>query len=203
VPGTWPAGLETSSWHTPSSRTCLTARTLPMLAADAYRPDLWHDFFVMVGGAAAVLTGLVFVALSLDLATIIRDATHRARAIGTLTSLAAIFVMSALALMGDQGHIEVGVEWLFVATLGGVVSTNGYVQVRRAGSVTVRDSLRAASGTVLYVALLAGAVVLIAGSETGLKITAVALVALGTFSVFGAWLLLAGVHPDQPGESGH
>jgi hypothetical protein len=174
-----------------------------MLAADPYRPDLWHDFFVMVGGAAAVLTGLVFVALSLDLATIIRDATHRARAIGTLTSLAAIFVMSALALMGDQGHIEVGVEWLVVATLGGVVSTNGYMQVRRAGSVTVRDSLRAASGTVLYVALLTGAIVLIAGSETGLKITAVALVALGAFSVFGAWLLLTEVHPDEPSESGH
>ncbi|MCU1427433.1 MAG: hypothetical protein JWL83_1433 [Actinomycetia bacterium] len=172
-----------------------------MLASDVYRPDQWHDFFIMVGGAAAALTGLVFVALSLDLATIIRDATHRARAVGTLTSLAAIFVMSALALMGDQGHIEVGVEWLVVATLAGVVCTDGYVQARRAGNMTVRDSLRAAAGTALYVALLAGAVVLIAGSEIGLTITAVALVALGAFSVFGAWLLLAGVHPDQARDS--
>ena len=172
-----------------------------MLASDVYRPDQWHDFFIMVGWAAAVLTGLVFVALSLDLATIIRDATHRARAVGTLTSLAAIFVMSALALMGDQGHIEVGVEWLVVATLGGAVCITGYVQARRARNMTVRDSLRAAAGTALYVALLAGAVVLIAGSETGLTITAVALVALGAFSVFGAWLLLAGVHPDQPSDS--
>ena len=31
-----------------------------MLALDAYRPDQWHDFFVMVGGGAAVLLGLVF-----------------------------------------------------------------------------------------------------------------------------------------------
>ncbi len=33
-----------------------------MLASDAYRPDEWHDFFITVGGPAAVLTGLVFVA---------------------------------------------------------------------------------------------------------------------------------------------
>jgi hypothetical protein len=38
-----------------------------MFAGDIYRPEEWHDFFVMLGGAAAVLTGLVFVALSLNL----------------------------------------------------------------------------------------------------------------------------------------
>jgi hypothetical protein len=47
-----------------------------MLGADAYRPDQWHDFFITVGPAAAVLTGLVFVALSLNLAVVIPDATH-------------------------------------------------------------------------------------------------------------------------------
>jgi hypothetical protein len=30
-----------------------------MPAPDVYRPDEWHDFFLTVGGAAAVLTGLV------------------------------------------------------------------------------------------------------------------------------------------------
>src|SRR5262245_21906398 len=51
-----------------------------MLALDAYRPEQWHDFFVMVGGSAAVLTGLVFVALSLNVNVVIKDATHRYRA---------------------------------------------------------------------------------------------------------------------------
>lgn len=59
------------------------------------RPDQWHDFFVMVGGAAAALTGLVFVALSLNLEIVVRDATHRHRAIGTLTNFAGIFVLCA------------------------------------------------------------------------------------------------------------
>lgn len=43
-----------------------------------------HDFFIMVGGGAAALTGLVFVALSLNLEIIVKDLTHRNRAIGTL-----------------------------------------------------------------------------------------------------------------------
>jgi hypothetical protein len=38
-----------------------------MLSAEVYQPEQWHDFFVMVGGAAAALAGLVFVALSLNL----------------------------------------------------------------------------------------------------------------------------------------
>lgn len=71
-------------------------------ALDVYRPDEWHDFFVMVGGSAAVLTGLVFVAMSLNVNVIAEDATHRYRAIGTLTGITATFVICALALMGGQ-----------------------------------------------------------------------------------------------------
>ena len=53
------------------------------MASDIFRPEQWNEFFVMVGGAAA-LTGLVFVAMSLNLYVIFHDATHRARAVGTL-----------------------------------------------------------------------------------------------------------------------
>jgi hypothetical protein len=58
-----------------------------------YSPELWHDFFVMVGGAAAALSGLVFVALSINLTTIASDATHRYRAIGTLNGYVSAFAL--------------------------------------------------------------------------------------------------------------
>ena len=74
-----------------------------------------HDFLIMVGGAAAALTGLVFVAMSLNLEVIARDATHRHRAIGTLTGFTAAFMICALALMGDQNEQEAGVEWLVIS----------------------------------------------------------------------------------------
>jgi hypothetical protein len=35
-----------------------------MQALDVFRPDQWHDFFITVGGGAAALTGLVFVAIA-------------------------------------------------------------------------------------------------------------------------------------------
>jgi hypothetical protein len=102
-----------------------------MLTADIFRPDQWHDFFVMVGGAAAALTGLVFVALSLNLEIVVRDATHLHRAIGTLTNFAGIFVLCALALMGGQNHVAIGTEWLLVSTGAGALYVNNYAGAAR------------------------------------------------------------------------
>ena len=81
-----------------------------MFAADIYRPAEWHDFFVMVGGAAAVLTGLVFVALSLNLHLLLTDPMHRARSIGTLTNFGGVFLIAAIALMGEQTHVSIAIE---------------------------------------------------------------------------------------------
>lgn len=60
---------------------------------DIYRPEQWSEFFLLVGTGAVTLTGLVFVSLSLNLKVIAVDATHRHRAIGTLTGLAAAFTL--------------------------------------------------------------------------------------------------------------
>ena len=70
------------------------------LTSEVFRPDEWRDFFLEVGGAGAVLTGLVFVAMSINLDAVTHDATHRNRAIGTLTGMIGTFVICSLALMG-------------------------------------------------------------------------------------------------------
>ena len=169
-----------------------------MLGADVYRPDEWHDFFITVGGAAAVLTGLVFVALSLNLDVVIRDATHRYRAIGTLSNFAGIFVLCALALMGGQNHVAIGTEWLVVSIAAGTVYVYGYLRARReGGSPSTLSLLRTMSGTMFYVALVVGAVVLLFDSTVGLYIAAVAMVILGVYSVSGAWLLVVAAYEDK------
>ncbi len=43
--------------------------------------ESWREFYVMAGGAAAILTGLVFVALSLYAKAIMSHALYRDRAI--------------------------------------------------------------------------------------------------------------------------
>jgi hypothetical protein len=111
----------------------------------------------MVGGAAAALAGLVFVSLSLNLDVVMRDATHRFRAVGTLTNFVGVFVVYALALMGGQNHAAVGAEWLFAATGAGAVYVYGYLRARTAGgSQTTLSLLRTVSGTVLYLAQIVG-----------------------------------------------
>lgn len=170
-----------------------------MLVAGTYRPDEWRDFFLMVGGAAAALTGLVFVALSLNLDVVMRDATHRHRAIGTLTNFAAIFVVCALALMGGQNEVVVGAEWLLVSASAGVVYLYGYFRARTEGAnATTPSRLRTVGGTALYVAEMAGAVVLLFGAMAGLYVASVTMVALAAWSVSGAWLLLVRVSTTSP-----
>jgi len=44
-----------------------------MIAADIFRPEQWANFFLLVGTGAVTLTGLVFVAMSLNLKAIAID----------------------------------------------------------------------------------------------------------------------------------
>jgi ketosteroid isomerase-like protein len=99
--------------------------------ADVYKPELWTGFFTMVGGGVAALTGLVFVALSLNLADMTKEATHKWRSINTLAGLTAIFVGCGLVLMGGQHHTAVGVELLMTALVGAVVFLYGFRQAFR------------------------------------------------------------------------
>jgi len=69
----------------------------------------------MVGGGAAALAGLVFIAMSINLSIINRDATHKNRAIATMTGFTAVFMICALALIGNQNYQWIGGEWLVVS----------------------------------------------------------------------------------------
>jgi hypothetical protein len=157
--------------------------------------EQWHDFFIMVGGGAAALTGLVFVAMSLNLQVILSDTTHRSRAIGTLTSFIAAFMVCALALMGGQNHVAVGVEWLLVSAIAGYIYVYGYVRARRLGQSGLGLRIyRLSGGTACYAAQILGSLLLIMGYTAGLYIAAIAMIVFFAFMISGAWLLLVGVH---------
>jgi hypothetical protein len=163
-----------------------------------YNPDLWHDFFVMLGGGAAALTGLVFVAMTLNVETIVQDPAHRYRAIGTLAGFVAVFVICALALMGGQNHQAVGAEWLVASTLAAGIYWNGYIQAVRMGGSRAGIRLgRMAVGTTCYLVEVVGTILLICGIPAGLYIASVALVCYAAFMITGAWLLIVGVYQER------
>src|SRR5580698_3080428 len=104
---------------------------MAMIVADIFRPGQWTDFFLLVGTGAVTLTGLVFVAMSLNLKVIAVDATHRYRAINTLTGLALVFMRCALVLMGAQDHRAIGAELFVVAGVSAAVFVKGYANALR------------------------------------------------------------------------
>jgi hypothetical protein len=164
-----------------------------------YRPVEWHDYFVMVGGAAAVLTGLVFVAMSLSVEATARDATHRYRAIGTLSGMTAVFVVCALALMGGQDHRAVGAEWFVVTAIAAAVYVTGYFRaVQLGGDERWLRAGRVVGAGACYLVELTGAVLLFAGVTAGIYLSAVTMVALLAFMISGAWLLVIGTTSGDP-----
>ena len=101
-------------------------------------PGSWHDYFITVGGGAAALTGLVFVAMTLHLEDITKDPVHRHRARTILTGLTAVFIRCALVLMGGQNNQAVAVELIGVLV---VVELILYSSIRSAAASADRGVL--------------------------------------------------------------
>ena len=83
-------------------------------AASAYDPEAWHDFFVMLGSAAAAITGLIFIGLSIHLRTISATSVLRERARFLIVGVMSIVVFAALGLV-PQGREALGLEILGLA----------------------------------------------------------------------------------------
>lgn len=159
----------------------------------------FHDYFLMVGGGAAALTGLVFVAMTLHLEDITNNPVHRHRARSILAGLTAVFIRCALALMGGQNAQAVAVELIAVLA---VVETILYRSVRLASRDADPWVLRRAAGSMACLVLeQAGAVILFFGGGWGLYVVGVGMMSSFVFMVSGAWLLLVGVGAQEAAEA--
>jgi hypothetical protein len=169
-----------------------------VIAANLYRPEQWNDFFLLVGTGAVTLTGLVFVAMSLNLKVIAADATHRNRAINTLTGLALVFMRCALVLMGAQNHRSIGAELFVVAGISAAVFIKGYYRALAMGH-GLRVS-RIVGGTLVHVAEMLGAALFFFGHLSGLYIAAIAIVTNTCYMITAAWLLVIGAFDQSAAE---
>jgi modulator of FtsH protease len=87
----------------------------------AYDPELWSDFFVATAGAAAALTGLLFVAVSINLDRILSFRGLPDRALATLVLLLEVTVVSVFGLAPGQSTTAIGIEVLAVGGLAAVL----------------------------------------------------------------------------------
>ncbi|MET2825594.1 hypothetical protein [Mesorhizobium shangrilense] len=160
--------------------------------------DQWSNFFVMVGSGAAALAGLIFVAISINPERIVRNTTHKNRAINMLSGFSAIFMACSLALLGDQYLPALGFEWLLLWLVATFIFVRGYVVAIRSGMSSIGlNPPRLAGGTMCYLAEVAGSLFLILGRGVGLYIAAIGTIVLFAFLISGAWLLIIGIYEDQ------
>jgi len=82
----------------------------------AYQPAAWHDLFTATAAAAAALAGLIFVAVSINLAQILRLANLPRRAVETLAIAVGLLLVPRLQLRRNRGGIAVN-AWILLVEI--------------------------------------------------------------------------------------
>jgi hypothetical protein len=153
----------------------------------------WHDFAVMTGGASGALTGLLFVAVSLNADRIARHRGLRASAAQTLVLFLVPLVMAMVLLAPGQADGVLGGE-LIAAGLGASLSLLAIGQRKRGLSdddkrlVSIFD--RRDTNVVVMLLFAASGAVLASGGDAGLYLLLPAALVAFVSGVLNAWNFL-------------
>jgi hypothetical protein len=161
---------------------------------DAFTPESWHDLFVASAGACAALTGLLFVAVSVNLGPILKYAGLPERALQTLLLLLGALVVSIAGLIPGQSTEALGVELLVLAAfiIGGILS------LLPATLGSAREHERAVAHVALLLPgtlpLAVGGASMLAGGGGGLYWIVAGIVGAVLGASINAWVLLVEIN---------
>ena len=157
----------------------------------AYSPDQWSDLFVATAGAAAALTGLLFVAVSINLERILAFRGLPNRALATLVLLLEVTIASIFGLAPGQSTTTLGVE-LFA--IGLISLTAVSLLIRKSFDPAHQSAGRMAGngtvGALATVPFVIAGLSLIAESGGGLYWVLAGIVGAILGGVTNAWVLL-------------
>ncbi len=156
----------------------------------SYDALAWHDFFMGTIGAAAALTGLLFVAISINLEQILKYPQLPGRAAGTLGILVSALVVSGFALAPGQSSRSLGIE---IAAAGAIVAVQALWVGHGKETPAEPASWQIEHLTTLLlpsIALIVGGVSLIAGEGGGLYWVLAAILLAFVSASINAWVLL-------------
>ncbi len=162
------------------------------MSADALRT--WSDFFVAVAGAAAALTGLLFVAVSISLGRIVASRHLPERALETLSFFGAVLFVALFGLVPGQPMRVLGGEILATGLCAWLAAVRPQLRAQRDPDLEASARrwlwLRALGAQVASVPFIVGGALLLAGDARG--IFGVVPGAMGSFiaGAFNAWVLL-------------
>lgn len=152
----------------------------------------WEPFLLAVVGAAAVLSGLMFVGVSINLERVLQGpGVITARAAETLGTLVLAIVTGSLALV-PQPIVGLGAEVVALTVLLLVATTRSQVLHHRNHRDAPRSWLLTRSISTLSCCIpsLVGGIVLLADDPHGVYGIAVAALLAISGCVYNAWVLL-------------
>ena len=154
--------------------------------AAAYSSEPWHD----LSGAAAVLTGLLFVSLSINLQHILGQVWLPRRAAMTLVLLFEALVIAILGLVPGQSPTTFAVELLSVGGAVWLFATGVFTVRRPAIDQLAPIVVIAVAAHLATLPVIAAGATLLARSGGGLYWLVPALILLLGVEVMNAWVLL-------------
>jgi hypothetical protein len=159
-------------------------------SATASTAGEWSDLFVASAGASAALTGLVFVAVSINLERILALATLPERALETVLLLLSVVVVSIFGLVPGQDDVALGVELLATSVVG--LASVVFLILRSLPPRDQRDFFVSRLALILPGLVLPGigGVSLIAGAGGGLYWVLAGILWAFLGAVLNAWVLL-------------
>jgi hypothetical protein len=167
--------------------------------AGAYDPAMWHEFFVAAAGAAAALSGLIFVAVSINL----RDILALEKRLGSsyltgraLESIVALLIVLAISLVGLDpliSRVTVAIFLIFCAA-GTAVSPVLAARAYRSSHVKpMYYNLRMLLAGLLVAGYTGCGITLIARAGGGFHWLPVAFILAVIIAASNAWVLLVEV----------
>jgi hypothetical protein len=159
--------------------------------------EKWGLFATVVGAAAASLTGLLFVAVSIRIGVIAKSQELRNRAAQTLALFVTVLFIAILLSIPDQSFRELGAELLALAILAGaaLVALDLRARVDRNAPGADDDEVAslleavAPNGITLALLVVAGAL-LVFRVRAGLDVLILPSIFALAGGVTSAWLLL-------------
>ena len=153
----------------------------------------WHDYFMMIGGAAATLIGAMFVVVSIGISFLTPERTA-----GTRTFLSSTVVSLATALFGALVTMVPGLDWWRFGAIVGSVGLIGLgfalhiaVNFRRHPGTVVSDWLwYAIVPPIGYLLFVAAAAAGLQAAPLSMELLAIALALMLATGIRNAWDIL-------------
>ncbi|WP_448003651.1 hypothetical protein [Agromyces bauzanensis] len=155
----------------------------------------WSDFNVAMVGATAALAGLLIVAMSVNISTIMSSPTLPARAASSIAALVLAIVAGALGLVPGQAEVAYGIEVLVAVVVAAAFQVHAARVIFREDRISAADRFgKSVLGAVPIAAFLVGGVLITVGAGTaGLVAVALGSLLAVVAAIVMAWVMLVEV----------